>query len=82
MNHSHFPSRRQFLRSAGFGLGSIALASLLQREGLLAAPVKPPVDGPVRYDLLPKQPHFPPRANAMISLFMMGGPSQMDLFDP
>jgi hypothetical protein len=82
MNHSHFPSRRQFLRSAGFGLGSIALASLLQREGLLAAPVKPPVDGPVRYDLLPKQPHFPSRANAMISLFMMGGPSQMDLFDP
>jgi hypothetical protein len=75
-------SRRQFLGSSGFGLGSIALASLLQQDGLLAAPVKPIVDGPVRYDLLPKQPHFQPKARAMISLFMMGGPSQMDLFDP
>ncbi len=82
MTHSHFPSRRNFLRHAGFGLGSIALASLLKNDGLLAAPVKPPVDGPVRYDLLPKQPHFQPQAKAMISLFMMGGPSQMDLFDP
>lgn len=82
MNYSHFPSRRQFLRRAGFGLGSVALASLLKEDGLLAAPVKPPVDGPVSYDLLPKEPHFQPKAKAMISLFMMGGPSQMDLFDP
>ncbi len=35
-----------------------------------------------RYDLTPKKPHFEPQAKAMISLFMMGGPSQMDLFDP
>src|SRR6185295_7253144 len=82
MNYSHFPSRRQFLRRAGFGLGSIALASLLKDDGLLAAPVKPPVVGPVSFDLLPKQPHFQPKAKAMISLYMMGGPSQMDLFDP
>jgi hypothetical protein len=43
--------------------------------------VKPHGDG-LRYDLLPKPPHFAPKAKAMISLFMMGGPSQMDLFDP
>jgi len=42
---------------------------------------KPLLETPV-YDLLPKQPPRPARAKAMISMFMMGGPSQMDLFDP
>src|SRR5206468_432934 len=35
-----------------------------------------------RYDLTPKVPHTRPRAQAMISLFMQGGPSHLDLFDP
>ena len=65
-------SRRHFLHANGFGLGSLALASLLQRDGLLAAPVKPLLATEETYDLLPKQPHFQPRAKAMISLFMMG----------
>ncbi len=34
------------------------------------------------YDLMPKKPAFEPRAKAMISMFMQGGPSQIDLFDP
>ena len=34
------------------------------------------------YDLQPRQPHFEPQAKAVIHLFMNGGPSQMDLFDP
>jgi hypothetical protein len=75
-------SRRHFLQSSSFGLGTLALASLLRDDGLLAAPEKPNVDGPVHYDLLPKQPHFEPTAKAMILLFMMGGPAQMDMFDP
>ena len=80
---NHLCSRRHFLHANGFGLGSLALAWLLKQDGLLAAPEKPAsVDGPIRYDLLPKKPHFQPKAKAMISLFMMGGPSQMDLFDP
>ncbi len=82
MNHSHLCSRRHFLEANAFGLGSLALAWLLRSEGALAGPVKPHIDGPPRYDLLPKAPHFAPHAKAMISLFMMGGPSQMDLFDP
>ena len=82
MNPTRLCSRRHFLHANGFGLGSLALAWLLRREGLLAAPMKPHVDGPLRFDLLPKPPHFAPKAKAMISLFMMGGPSQMDLFDP
>ncbi len=82
MNRSHLCSRRHFLHANGFGLGSLALACLLREGNLLAGPVKPHTDGLPHFDLLPKKPHFAPRAKAMISLFMMGGPSQMDLFDP
>ena len=82
MNHPQLCSRRHFMHAGGFGLGSIALASLLKQDGLLAAPVKPATFGEVTYDLLPKQPPHEAKAKAMISLFMMGGPSQMDLFDP
>lgn len=78
---SRFCSRRHFLRANAFGLGSAALAYLLKQEGLLAAPIKPPLEAQ-KFDLLPKKPHHPARAKAMISLMMIGGPSQMDLFDP
>ncbi|MBN9691740.1 MAG: DUF1501 domain-containing protein [Verrucomicrobia bacterium] len=74
-------SRRHFLRAHAFGLGGLALSSLLNRDGLLAAPVKPLLE-PVQFDLKPKPTPYPPRAKAMISLLMIGGPSQMDLFDP
>ncbi len=82
--HSRLCSRRHFLQANAFGLGSLALATLLRDDGLLGAPVKPhaPTAAPLRYDLLPKEPHFQPKARAMICCFMMGGPSQMDLFDP
>ena len=74
-------SRRAFLAQAGMGLGAVALAEMLTREGLLAAPAKPPL-GPVSFDLRPKAPPAAPRARAMISLFMHGGPAHMDLTDP
>ncbi len=74
-------SRRHFLKAGSFSLSSLALASLLRDDGLLAAPIQPPI-GPQKFDLTPKAPPFVPRARAMISLFMMGGPSQVDLFDP
>ena len=82
MNRPQLCSRRHFLHANGYSLGTLALATLLQKQGLLGAPVKPVIDTSIRYDLTPKKPHFEPRAKAMISLFMMGGPSQMDLFDP
>ena len=63
------------------GVGGVALAWLLQREGLLAKPVKPDLAA-VAHSLLPKQPHHAPRAKAMISCFMQGGPSHMDICDP
>jgi len=78
--HSFDPSssRRDFLRYSGLGFGSLALAHLMQSENLLGDTAAPP-EG---YTLRAKPPHFPPRAKAVIQLFQMGGPSQMDLFDP
>ena len=73
------------LHTSAFGLCSVAASWLLKRDGLLAAeadePFKPDLEQKT-YDLLPKQPHHEPRAKAMISMFMLGGPSQIDLFDP
>lgn len=65
-------SRRQFFRTCGAGLGTTALAHLLQQDGYGATA------GP----LAPKVPHFAPKAKNVIYLFMEGAPSQMDLFDP
>ncbi len=80
--HSHgCLSRRHFLAGSGFNLGAVGLAWLLKQDGLLAEPAKPELEQH-HYDLLPKKPQFPPRARAMISMFMQGGPSQVDLFDP
>lgn len=74
-------SRRHFVRANAFGLGGTALAWLLSREKLMAEPVRPELERRT-FDLTPKPPQFPARARAMISIFMIGGPSHMDLFDP
>ncbi|MBO0700883.1 MAG: DUF1501 domain-containing protein [Zavarzinella sp.] len=66
-------TRRHFFRDCGIGLGTMALGSLLARE-TQAAPVTNP--------LAPKPPHFAPKAKAVIFLFMAGGPSQFELFEP
>src|SRR6185295_8453935 len=75
-----FCSRRHFVQANTMGLGGLALAWLLRRENLLAGPVKPDLETK-SYDLKPKAPHFPAKAKAMISMLMIGGPSQMDLLD-
>ena len=67
------PSRRAFLSRTGSGLGSIALAHLLASEGVLA---------PAQAAAPAKRAHHAPRAKAVIWLFMEGGPSHIDLFDP
>jgi len=72
-------SRRHFLERSGFNLGAMGLAWLLKQDGLLAKPAGLEVE---HFDLLPKKPQYQPRARAMISMFMQGGPSQMDLLDP
>ncbi len=74
-------SRREFLAGQALGIGGVALAYLLGEEKLLAAvPPKPHDRAP--NDLRPRAPQFPAQAKAMISLFMHGGPSHVDLLDP
>lgn len=74
-------SRRHFLSRNALGISSLALTDLLLNDGLFAAPFKPNMEQ-MRYDLLPKDPHAEPQAKAMISLFMGGGPSHLELLDP
>ena len=74
-------SRRKFLQENALGVGAVALAWMLQQDQLLATPGKVPQQRPV-FDLKPKAPPLPARATAMISLFMHGGPSHVDLTDP
>ena len=74
-------TRRRFLADNAMGIGSIALAWLMQQESLRAAPRLLPKDAR-SHDLTPKTPHFTPTATAMISLFQHGGPSHVDLTDP
>lgn len=74
-------SRREFLSSSAFGIGAFALAHLLRDDRLLAeTPSKPGENLPL--NLKPRAPRFAPKATAMISLFMHGGPSHVDLLDP
>jgi hypothetical protein len=69
-------TRREALRRVGMGLGSVALVPLLQPASL-AAPVAIPAS-----PLSPHAPHFKPRAKRVIHIFLNGGVSHVDTFDP
>ena len=71
-------ARRGFLTSSASGLGTLAVASLLRDEALRAANPVADASG----SLAPRPPHFAPRAKACICIYLEGGPSQIDLFDP
>jgi hypothetical protein len=68
-------TRRQMLQRCGMGFAALGLANLMSSQGLLAAPGE-------ANPLTPKAPHFPARAKRVIHLFMNGGPSHVDTFDP
>lgn len=72
MHSSDLPfalNRRDMLARCGMGLGGLAMGQMLSEVA-------------ARNPLLPRQPHFQPRAKRVIHLFMNGGPSQVDTFDP
>jgi hypothetical protein len=75
-------TRREALLKSGSGVGAMALAWLLGRDGARAATASGGAGAPHINPLSGKQPHFAPKAKCVISLFMQGGPSQMDTFDP
>jgi Protein of unknown function (DUF1501) len=73
-------SRRQALQEAAGGLGAVALSWLLDQQNVVGAPtISAP--GPL-YNLKPKQPHFAPKAKNVIFIYISGGPSTIDMFDP
>ncbi|HWC88730.1 MAG TPA: DUF1501 domain-containing protein [Pirellulales bacterium] len=74
--------RRSFLATSASGLGSLALASLLGADGLLGGSASAAQQTDDRNPLAPKPPHFAPRAKSAIFIFLEGGPSQVELFDP
>ncbi len=83
-------TRRGFFTSFSGGLMGAGLASLLARDvfdaGALRAAEHPVADSDETarrvHDMTPRPAHFEPKARSVIHLFMNGGPSQMDLFDP
>src|SRR6266850_2431794 len=78
MSMSNPVSRRGFFNRVSDGLYGAALAGLFSKDLYGAT-----LEGVRRsYDLKPRPPHFEPKATSVIQLFMHGGPSQMDLFDP
>src|SRR6185295_1201225 len=74
---NHFFSRRGFLTDFGMGFTGLALTAMLHREGYASVPAAgvpwSPPDG---------RPHFPPRAKSVIWMFMNGGVSHLETFDP
>src|ERR687888_178366 len=68
-------TRREMLRRAGTGLGTLGLFAVLRDAGLLAGESS-------HNPLAPRVPHFRPRAKRVIHIYLNGGPSQVDTFDP
>src|SRR5581483_7571247 len=78
-------TRRDWLRRMGGGFGMLGLAGVLAGEQVpsaLAAVATGGKAGAAANPLAPKLPHFAPRAKRVIFLFMNGGPSHVDAFDP
>lgn len=85
MSDSHFETagsgRRHFLARSAMSVSSVALA-WMQRRAEICADGKKPIEQNQHFDVIPKSPPSKPKADAMISLWMQGGPSHHDMFDP
>src|SRR5687767_3203398 len=86
-DHDHNPqlddlflTRRELLCRSGVGFGALGLAALMGGQGLL--PRAATAGAPSLSPLAPRSPHFPAKAKRVIHLFMNGGPSHVDTFDP
>ncbi|MHC4995343.1 MAG: DUF1501 domain-containing protein, partial [Planctomycetota bacterium] len=82
-HHPARSTRRDFFARTSDGLLGVALANLLSRDllgGAAAMAAEP--EAPATFNLRPKPSHHAAKATSVIQLFMNGGPSQMDLFDP
>jgi hypothetical protein len=73
-------TRRDLLRRGGMGFGLLGLASVLASDDRLGSAVR--ADTASINPLAPRKPHFPGKARQIVHLFMNGGPSHVDTFDP
>jgi hypothetical protein len=76
--HPQTMTRRELIFRAGAGFSGLALTALLDRDNLLAAEPQQKRATP----LVAKPPMFPAKAKSVIFLFMYGGVSHVDTFDP
>src|SRR6184192_1464606 len=74
-------TRRELLRRSGMGFATLGLAGVLADGGRLVAAAGDSSDG-YKNPLAERPPHFPAKAKRVIHLFMNGGPSHVDTFDP
>src|SRR2546429_9998594 len=74
-----FLTRRDFLCKCGMGMGALGFASLMAQTGLLPTEARA---GEAINPLAPKAPLFPARAKRVVHIFLNGGPSHVDTFDP
>src|SRR5262245_41865456 len=72
-------TRREMLHRCGMGLCAVALADLMGQAGMLSSRVEA---ADASQPLAPRGTHFPSKVKHVIHLFMNGGPSQVDTFDP
>ncbi|WP_165252114.1 DUF1501 domain-containing protein [Paludisphaera soli] len=76
-------SRREAIQQAGTGFGMLGLAALLRGTGLLGeAEARAGTPGAALNPLAPRAAHFAPKAKRVIHIYLNGGPSQVDTFDP
>lgn len=76
VEHQVLQTRREYLATAANGIGALALGALLTEDGIVSA-------APAAADPLAlRPPHFTPKAKNCIFIFLEGGPSQIDLYDP
>ena len=81
-NCGPYASRRHFLKASSMGFGSLAMASLLADQGIAIADTVGQNPPRIFNDLTPRPSHFPAKVKNVIFLFMEGGVSQVDSFDP
>jgi uncharacterized protein (DUF1501 family) len=72
-------TRRTLFKQVGYGLGNVALMSLMNEPAVAEAFLR---EQQRTNPMAPKKPHFAPKAKSIICLFMAGAPSQLELFDP
>ncbi|MBM3800939.1 MAG: DUF1501 domain-containing protein [Acidimicrobiia bacterium] len=80
--HEAVHSRREFLEKSAFGFGALALAHLIDKESAFGSVFPGTRAAAANNPLAAKPPHFTAKARSVVLIFLQGGPSHVDTFDP